>query len=66
MILGPPGSGKSTLARCLALAHAIPADGTFAEPPIGTGLPEETVPILLTLKTYAARLKNDSSLRLES
>ncbi len=29
------------------------------------GLPESTVPILLAFKTYAARLKNDSGLKLD-
>ncbi len=62
MILGPPGSGKSTLVRCLALALSA---GEPSRRPLAVGLPDATVPILLALKTYAARLKSDPSLKLD-
>jgi predicted NACHT family NTPase len=60
VILGPPGSGKSTLAACLALTLVTD------EVTLDTGLPAETVPILVPLKTYAASLKERSNLRLDA
>ena len=60
VILGPPGSGKSTLATCLALALVTD------EVTLDMGLPAETVPILVPLKTYAASLKERSNLRLDA
>ncbi|MCP4660108.1 MAG: hypothetical protein GY856_32300, partial [bacterium] len=62
VILGPPGSGKSTLVRCLALALAA---GEDARRPLDPGVAESTVPILLTLKTYASRLAKDPTLKLD-
>ncbi len=62
VILGPPGSGKSTLMRCLTLALATDYD---SERLMNTGLPNKTVPILLLLKTWAANLKSQPSLRLD-